>query len=384
MISIIIPAYNSATTLPRCLDSVLAQTWRDLEILVVDDGSTDSTRQILSQYGPPVRYLYQENQERSAARNAGMRHATGDFIAFLDADDTWLPHKLARQMQAFQDDPQLDLVYAQAYLMDENGTRLGITGSYPPLEDHETFYCRLLLGNLIPSPTPVVRRSRCNAVEGFDPALRQGEDWDYWLRLVKDARVAIVSEPLACHYICSREDHLHKMSARQVHTAYQHIIDKARLDPVCSPARINMALALIQLDSAVIEIGLGHGEAGQFFLDRSLQSEPELLTTHANLAVMRLVNLILQAFPDFYSVGASVRLASRFWEPLPHTAHYRQLRRKTIGQIYASYFFRAAQLGNAANLVRATLPMLVYDPSMARNRGVWSFLLRAFLPGNKT
>src|SRR5690349_12299252 len=98
-VSVVIPAFNAARYLPAALDSVLNQTARNLEILVVDDGSTDETEALLSRYGPPVHYLRQENQGVSVARNLGIKQSRGRFVGFLDADDTWLPHKLERQLE---------------------------------------------------------------------------------------------------------------------------------------------------------------------------------------------------------------------------------------------------------------------------------------------
>jgi len=104
-ISVVIPAYNAAGTIGRALDSVIAQTHPAREILVVDDGSTDRTAQVVSEYGGRVEYLYQDNAGPGAARNAGIRAAHGEWIAFLDADDEWLPHRLALQAELLQRDP---------------------------------------------------------------------------------------------------------------------------------------------------------------------------------------------------------------------------------------------------------------------------------------
>ncbi len=109
LISCIVPVFNGERYLAEALDSILAQTWRPLEVIVVDDGSTDGSAAVAAGYGAEVSYLYQANAGPSAARNLGMDVARGDFIAFLDADDLWHKEKLARQMARFEARPELDL-----------------------------------------------------------------------------------------------------------------------------------------------------------------------------------------------------------------------------------------------------------------------------------
>lgn len=108
-VSVIIPVYNSEKYLAEAIDSVLAQTYQDFELIIVDDGSTDHSREIAKSY-PKVKYIYQENRGVAAARNYGIKQAKGEFLAFLDADDLWLPEKLALQMEVFAKEPSLEIV----------------------------------------------------------------------------------------------------------------------------------------------------------------------------------------------------------------------------------------------------------------------------------
>lgn len=110
-VSLIIPAYNAARYLKEALDSAIYQTRPPQEIIVIDDGSTDNTRDLVAYYGPMVRYVYQENQGIGAARNAGVRLAQGDYVSFLDADDFWTSDKLERQMAVFQKQPEINMVF---------------------------------------------------------------------------------------------------------------------------------------------------------------------------------------------------------------------------------------------------------------------------------
>ena len=113
-ISVVIPAYNRARRLPATLESAFRQGYDDLEVIVVDDGSVDDTREVVGTYGDRVRYVYQPNAGAGAARNTGMRHATGELVAFLDSDDRWEDYKLSMQAAVLQARPDVGLVFSAA------------------------------------------------------------------------------------------------------------------------------------------------------------------------------------------------------------------------------------------------------------------------------
>ena len=121
LVSVIIPAYNSADFIDEALKSVFDQTYKDLEIIVVDDGSTDDTRAVLEKYGDRVNYHYQDNNGPASARNRGIKLARGKYIAFLDADDLWLPTKLEKQVALFKNRENLGFVTTGVCSFDENG-----------------------------------------------------------------------------------------------------------------------------------------------------------------------------------------------------------------------------------------------------------------------
>ena len=181
-VSIIIPAYNQSQYLAAAIKSALAQTYRAIEVLVVDDGSTDDTRQVAASFTDPrVRYIYQDNRGLAAARNTGLRHATGGFVSFLDSDDLFLPEKLALLVAALDEQPALGLVAGEAVLIDEHGEPLGEVFERPiPAEPSD-----LLLGNPLHVGAVVVRREWQERAGFFDESLRSYEDWDMWLRLAR-------------------------------------------------------------------------------------------------------------------------------------------------------------------------------------------------------
>lgn len=130
LISVIIPVYNCEKYLAAAIDSVLAQNYHSLEILIIDDGSTDKSAQIAQQYLPLIRYHYQPNQGTAAARNYGMKLATGDLFAFLDADDLWLPNKLDLQISVLANNPQIEAVFTHV-CESKNPDEIDITTAIP-------------------------------------------------------------------------------------------------------------------------------------------------------------------------------------------------------------------------------------------------------------
>ncbi len=198
-ISVVIPAYNAETTIRRAIDSVLAQTTPPTEILVVDDGSPDGLARVVAAYGPAVTLIQQTNSRSAAARNRGIDAATGDFVAFLDADDYWEPEKLHHQLSVLDKHPQVDVVAGRYFCQTpgedrcRNETRLGYLYDRPlRLAGSKAF----LLGTLFWTGTVIVRRSvfeNNRFVSGLEPA----EDRDLWVRLAAAHTVWMDSRPLS-------------------------------------------------------------------------------------------------------------------------------------------------------------------------------------------
>jgi len=201
-VSVVIATYNMGRYLPQAVQSVLEQSYPSVEVQIVDDGSSDDTPQITQQWRDDVRVRVhrQANAGQARAKNEGIARSTGQFVAFLDADDTWLPGKLARQMPLFADRPQVGVVYSDYVRMDENGL---------PLPKGATRMHRgrisgpLLVENFVSFPSAVVRRE-CFALHGaFDEALNMGIDYDLWLRLSAHWEFDFVSEPTVRYRIWS-------------------------------------------------------------------------------------------------------------------------------------------------------------------------------------
>lgn len=194
LVSVVIPAYNAARTLPATIESVLAQTFRPIEVLLVDDGSTDDTASIAKSFGDSLRYLWRPNAGDVAARNTGIRSSTGTYVSLLDADDLWLPDKLARQIQMMEGDPTIGATQCSALFVDDS------------LRTLEVRRCRDGVADLIDvlrfrglpaiSSSLTVRRHCLERIGFIDATVSGKDEWDLAIKLARSCRFAGIDEPL--------------------------------------------------------------------------------------------------------------------------------------------------------------------------------------------
>jgi len=192
LVSVIMPAYNGQDYIGDAIESILAQTWSPVEVIVVDDGSPTSMVEVVSSYGPQVRYIRKENGGTASARNVGWRAAGGEYIALLDQDDLWLPLKLERQIPRFAEDPAIGLVTAWMEVFDNaTGEQKDIFKPPAEMNVHD------ILGfKLPPVQTMVFRRSALEHIGGFDETMRGTDDWDVNIRMAAEFRIVTVEEVL--------------------------------------------------------------------------------------------------------------------------------------------------------------------------------------------
>ena len=244
-VSVIIPTYNSATFLPETIESVLAQTYEDYEIIVVDDGSTDSTKEVLDPYSDKIKYIYQQNHGAGSARNTGIKHSQGEYIAFLDADDIWLPEKLHIQANYLDNNPEIAMVYSQSLRISVGGKSLSKKSRDRNLPSGEVFN-KLFLRNFILTCTAVMVRKRVlNTIGLFNESLITSEDWDLWLRIAREFKVSGIGK-----YLCKRRQ-LSESLSRNREIVYksrrlvieQHYKSSQGSDRPIAPALYKKALA---------------------------------------------------------------------------------------------------------------------------------------------
>jgi glycosyltransferase involved in cell wall biosynthesis len=224
--SVVVTCYNYARFLPICLESVLKQTYQHFEIIVVNDGSTDNTDEVIDPYikDPRIHYIKQQNAGQANAKNKGIQKAKGEFIAFLDADDFWGKTKLEKQISQFHE-PQVGVVYSAVRYIDEQGNEVPFL--------HESTYLTprsgkvtefLFFDNFIPFSSSVVRRECFERVGVFDESVKMGIDWDLWLRLSVNYNFQFVDLPLLFY----RQGHAGQMSQNLElrHVCSDRIMDK--------------------------------------------------------------------------------------------------------------------------------------------------------------
>ena len=219
VVSVIIPTYNRQALLPRAIDSVVRQTFSDWEIVLVDDGSTDDTPRIAARYlrqlGRRFIFLRQENRGASAARNAGIETARGEYIAFLDSDDEFVPHKLARQMALLEKRPQLGMVYSDYSFIDLDGrffasafaTKCRLARQVPrwvigdglAIVDGSLFDT-LIHGYFVSTIVGMVRREVLGSDLRFATDINYSEEWLFYLEVSRRCACGFVDEPLSLHH----------------------------------------------------------------------------------------------------------------------------------------------------------------------------------------
>jgi glycosyltransferase involved in cell wall biosynthesis len=203
LVSIIIPVYNGEKFIKETLESIFEQTFQDFEIIIVDDGSIDGTRNILEQYAGKVTYIFQENSGPSRARNTAIKIAKGKYVAFLDGDDLWTPNKLELQIGYMESHPYIGMVFADMMTFNESGV---IQASYLKSIKRKNFYSillaeqhelkdpfsMLLYANFIPTGTVIIRKVCMDDIGFFDENISSVEDLDMWMRTSIFCKVGFV------------------------------------------------------------------------------------------------------------------------------------------------------------------------------------------------
>jgi glycosyltransferase involved in cell wall biosynthesis len=333
LVSVVIPTFNRAHCIAGTIDSVLTQTHGHLEVLVVDDGSTDGTAELLErEYGhePRIRVLVQANQGVSAARNSGLRSARGEFVALLDSDDRWLPWKLEAQLACLAAVPEAGMVWTDMDAVDASGTVVGprfLTTMYSayrwfdreelferslPFADVEpalaerlggprlylgNIFSEMVLGNLVHTSTVLLRRERLERVRGFDLSLgRTGEDYDFHLRTCREGPVAYL-DVASILYMRGQTDQLTSGSDNHLQLARNFL---RTVDRVIARDRDRIRLPRIMLDEVraeahewlgMLHVGRGEHVAAARELLRSLRLKPR------QPAVLRLLAISLLPVP---------------------------------------------------------------------------------------
>ena len=267
-VSVVVTCYNYAHYLEGCMQSILAQTYQNFEIILIDDGSTDETPDIAGKFQtvPNFFYVRQQNSGQAGSKNRGIELARGTYVAFLDADDVWHQEKLEKQIALF-DQPGVGVVYTRARLMDPEGNsrEVGPVGPYlQPRAGHVAEW--LLFDNFVWFSSSVVRKQCLQELGGFDESLPMGIDWDLWLRLSMHWDFAYVNEPLLLYRVghpgqMSRNSETRRACADLILNRFLH--DKTSL---LNPTAVRKARAYALCNRGFFNLKSARWRSLRFFL----------------------------------------------------------------------------------------------------------------------
>jgi GT2 family glycosyltransferase len=375
LVSVVIPTYNRCDYLQQAIKSVLAQSYRNIEVIVVDDGSNDETEKTVGNLlDPRLQYLYQENAGRSIARNRGMAVAKGIYLAFVDDDDLFLSHKLARQVLFLETHADVDLVAAGVQYIDKQGT---VKGVWRPWEDQPrlTLLDCLYGCPLIPSTVLFRRKILDRLDQWFDPELSLGEDTDFFIRLLlagcaMDWLPQIVSE-YRVHSASSQSD------GTRYSRSYQRLLDKWLACPGLPPgvlAEQTQLRAHYHLAGTCHAYASGQVASAQQDLVQALALDPTIQEGNPPPLVIEVAN-----FAGSFRVADGRAYINGVFDQLPAClGHLRRFRNEAFAAFHMGRVFRAHEAGERPSL-RDWLLGVRCAPRWLRNRGVWSILVREIL-----
>ena len=274
-VSVVIPTYNYGRFIVEAISSVLAQTQRPEEIIVIDDGSTDDTAEVVEAFeSERVKYVRQQNAGVSAARNRGVAESSGRLIAFLDADDTWAPSKLEKQIRRFSDDTAIGLVHCGMRKYDcETGDTVGLYLDGAEGEVSESLLLWEGPSVNVSGSVIMVSRVAFDTVGGFDTRIKCGEDWDFCYRIARRFKVAFVAEELVNYRIHGSGAH---QNVREMERGMTRFYEKAFADPEVAHLRRR---AYGNFHKVMAGSYFSSGEYGKFLLHslNSIWMRPENL-----------------------------------------------------------------------------------------------------------
>lgn len=369
-VSVIIPAYNNARYVGQAVESVFAQTYKDYEIIVVDDGSTDHTADSLKPYMDRIRYVYQANQERSIARNRGVAESRGEYLAFLDSDDAFLPNKLAIQVAELDRHPQIGLVASGYEVIDQAGH---LWRQVKPWERSNA----ITLGNLLLRGFTIInaillRRVWFVQAGGFDRRYHLAEDQDLWFRLCSCGCKMKWVKDLVCQYRMHDSNSVNNVD--QVFNAHFIVVENLFQERSLSPQisrRKSEILARLNLRDACRLYDVNKAECAKARIREAIRLFPILARDGYLLLFLSIANWL----NDTRIVDQSQFLDRVIANP-PLSLSLAQ-RKMLFRLAHKPKFFASFSANRYYNMGRLGFHALCYDPQLLFNRGAWSMLLHS-------
>lgn len=387
LVSAIIPTYNRAAYLVQAVESALAQSYPALEIVVVDDGSTDGTREALTPYLHRIRYIYQDNQGEAVARNTALAASKGELIAFLDSDDIWLPGRLETQVELLHSRPDVGMVAAHATQIDGNGKPVSNVPLYPYQSEGSVLLETLLLRSPLPVDVLLVWRECLPSPLPFTPGVRFGSDWEMCLRVAAKHPVWFLDKPLAGVRV--HDDKVTNPLADQAQVDLK-LRDRLgvleRVTPLLS-ARGHIDERLCARTEAVEYVYAAIGsyanaafESAASRLAAAIRLDPAVWQGGEELVGLICHYAILLARKR--GVADALRFLHDLFAHLPRALKDTpSLRREVYGRVHIGLAFEYHRRRESREVRRHVLQGVINHPAQARNLGVVSMLGRSLVAG---
>jgi len=376
-VSIIIPTYNRSKLISRSIDSVLTQTYQNVETIVIDDGSTDDTLAVLAKYGQRIKVISQPNGGVSKARNTGLSVATGDYIGFLDSDDYYLPAKIEEQVSYHLDHPEIDISLCGWKLISEQDKSTSIEYTECPVHDvlHEILWKSIY--GLFPPLIALFKRQCLERVNGFDTSLAVREEQDFWLRMALAGYRFGMVEKILCVYVDSADSKGKNLD--RVERAMINILDKVYTHPALPPDTALLkdeifARTYLHLVRPVCHRSNADAskqiEIARSYANKSFQNHPDI-TNWRNDTVLPLLNLALDI--DLNDpAGVLLRILSDISDE--------NIRSNLLSRLYVVLAFRAYTEKKRLRVLKFVLKAFQKSKDVYKHRGARSIFIRSIIP----
>lgn len=394
LVSVIIPTYNRKAYVCQAIDSALAQTYADCEIIVVDDGSTDGTGKALQErYGERIRYIYQNNRGEAAARNEAIRHSRGQCIALLDSDDLWEPTKLEEQVELLKYRDEVGLVSCHALRIDADGNLVSTAPMYAGQVPDPIPLELLVLRSPLFASTVLVRRTCLDGVGGFLDEIRYGEDRDFFLRVAARCQVGFVHEPLVLmrrHLgnqsatLMPRDEVEHRLKDRL-------LVNEHAFQAFCGDAELladlkAKAQAVEYARAAFATYRCGDFARGADLLSRAADLDQATWRSGEKVAEKILQHARMLLAASLGNPSEAIRFVESICGHLPASLKgwKTYFRRAVMGHLYIELAFLHRRQGESSLVRRYLLRGITSSPVWLGNRGVLSIGAEAFLGASVT
>jgi glycosyltransferase involved in cell wall biosynthesis len=376
-VTIVVPCFNHGRYLGEALQSVVDQDYEDFEAIVVDDGSTDKTPEVVNSFADPrIKYVSQENQGLSAARNTGIRNSSGELIAFLDADDTYHPAFLSTLLKLLAGDMKARAAYCGYQFIDECGRPL------PRKECRvvapKSFFSAMLDGGFLVPACFLLYRNCLDRVGLFDPGLSGCADWDMWLRISEVFRVIGSSRSLVKYRVISNSM---SSDAAQMAAEKLAVLEKRRTAGQTASMRVDRAFAYAHLQNAVAFLHSGQHEEARRSLHRMVEVYPEILRDESVFYELGCAHQLRGYRGHFASLNLPQAITTVEWtlrELIRGLAE--DYVRAGISRAHLAVAKLAYGTGDSIKARRRFVRALAFDPHLLLRPGFFTMSAKSLLP----